>query len=146
MKKVKYIIEVNESTASEIKKLVDYHNMKVDFGELNRDKIKEEDIIKAAIAEYLNLFSATQKSQSLLTINMENNRKIQLNIKPILKEKGMKQADLAHITGINKANISDILNHKYLPGLEVFIKIWVALDCPPLNEIIRLIPVDEGRK
>jgi DNA-binding Xre family transcriptional regulator len=143
MKKVKYIIEVNESTASEIKKLVDYHNMKVDFGELDRDKINEEDIIKAAIAEYLNLFSATQKSQSLLTINMENKGEIQLNFKPVLKGKKMKQAELANITGLNKANISDILNHKYLPGLEVFLKIWVALDCPPLNEIIRIVPKKE---
>jgi DNA-binding Xre family transcriptional regulator len=61
---------------------------------------------------------------------------IKNNLKKILKEQKMTQKELSEITGIDKSNLSIYMNNKSQPSIEFFLRIWHALDYPPLNEIL----------
>jgi DNA-binding Xre family transcriptional regulator len=61
---------------------------------------------------------------------------IKNNIKLIMKEQKITQKELAEMTGIDKSNLSIYMNNKSQPSIEFFLRIWHALDYPPLNEIL----------
>ncbi|WP_368657963.1 helix-turn-helix domain-containing protein [Metabacillus halosaccharovorans] len=61
---------------------------------------------------------------------------IKNNMKKIMKERKMTQKELSEITGIDKSNLSIYMNNKSQPSIEFFLRIWHALDYPPLNEIL----------
>ncbi|QGQ48240.1 helix-turn-helix domain-containing protein [Metabacillus sediminilitoris] len=61
---------------------------------------------------------------------------IKNNLKKILKEQKMTQKELSEITGIDKSNLSIYMNNKSQPSIEFFLRIWHALDYPPLNEML----------
>ncbi len=61
---------------------------------------------------------------------------IKNNMKKIMKERKMTQKELSEMTGIDKSNLSIYMNNKSQPSIEFFLRIWHALDYPPLNEIL----------
>lgn len=56
-------------------------------------------------------------------------------IKDILKELNIKQLDLSEMTGIDRSNISFIVNNRNQPSADYLFRIWVALDFYPLEEM-----------
>ncbi len=61
---------------------------------------------------------------------------IKNNMKLIMKKRKMTQKELSEMTGIDKSNLSIYMNNKSQPSIEFFLRIWHALDYPPLNEIL----------
>jgi|GEM_PF-6923878 len=61
---------------------------------------------------------------------------IKNNMKKIMKERKITQKELSEMTGIDKSNLSIYMNNKSQPSIEFFLRIWHALDYPPLNEIL----------
>jgi DNA-binding Xre family transcriptional regulator len=61
---------------------------------------------------------------------------IKNNIKKIMKEQKITQKELSEMTGIDKSNLSIYMNNKSQPSIEFFLRIWHALDYPPLTEIL----------
>jgi DNA-binding Xre family transcriptional regulator len=61
---------------------------------------------------------------------------IKNNIKKIMKEQRITQKELSEMTGIDKSNLSIYMNNKSQPSIEFFLRIWHALDYPPLNELL----------
>jgi transcriptional regulator with XRE-family HTH domain len=53
-----------------------------------------------------------------------------------LKGKGWNQKMLAEKTNIDPANVSIILNNRSQPSLDYFLRLWIALGCPPINECL----------
>ncbi|MDC3424236.1 helix-turn-helix transcriptional regulator [Aquibacillus sp. 3ASR75-11] len=148
MDKVQFTVEVTKETAASIQEIVNHQNMRLKFGSRKGDKITEEDVIKAALSDYLDLFNSSKNVKSLLSIILEqegfSSYHIKNRFKEIMKRKGLQQVDIVNMTGISKTNISQIFNNKYPPGLDLFFRIWVALDCPPLNEVIYLDYIPES--
>ncbi|MED1863256.1 helix-turn-helix domain-containing protein [Fictibacillus nanhaiensis] len=56
-------------------------------------------------------------------------------IKEIMKEKKIKQLEMASITGIDRSNISLIMNNHVQPTSDHLIRIHAALNFPPLDEM-----------
>jgi DNA-binding Xre family transcriptional regulator len=56
-------------------------------------------------------------------------------LKEILKELNIKQLDLSEMTGIDRSNISFIVNNRNQPSADYLFRIWVALDFYPLEEM-----------
>lgn len=138
MDKVKYTIELSADTAEKLEKIVEYRNMDLSLNPDDESFIEPSDVIKAALADYLDLFFSIEESSSLSGINMQSDYVINNRFKEIVKRIGMRQVDIINLTGISKANISQIFNNMYQPRIDAFLKIWVALDCPPLNEVLYL--------
>jgi DNA-binding Xre family transcriptional regulator len=61
---------------------------------------------------------------------------IKNNIKKIMKDQKITQKELSEMTGIDKSNLSIYMNNKSQPSIEFFLRIWHALDYPPLTEIL----------
>lgn len=62
--------------------------------------------------------------------------RLQNTIKEYMDKKGISQQMLAEKTGIGASNISLIVKNKNQPSLDYFLRIWIALECPPLTKIL----------
>lgn len=114
-----------------------------------------ERVIKDAIASYLDVMSPIPEKDilSLKTLIMENRKDdqpyaIKNRFKEIMKQKNIKQVQIHRDTGISESNLSQLLNNKNpTMTLDSFLRIWIALDCPPIadclyRENIRNTPKD----
>lgn len=61
---------------------------------------------------------------------------IKNNIKKLMKEHKLTQKELSELTGIDKSNLSIYMNNKSQPSIEYFLRIWHALEYPPLTQLL----------
>ncbi|WP_099301854.1 helix-turn-helix domain-containing protein [Bacillus sp. Marseille-P3800] len=69
-----------------------------------------------------------------LNVDPNQNAIIKNNFKKICKKDGIAQSQIVEITGIPNSTISSIFTNRSQPNLDHFIKIWEAINLPPLNE------------
>nr|DAO26163.1 MAG TPA: Cro/C1-type HTH DNA-binding domain protein [Caudoviricetes sp.] len=69
---------------------------------------------------------------------------IRIRLKAMLAEKGIKQKDLAAMTGIRQPTLSGMNNNsvKHIP-LDVLDKICIVLDCQP-GELLEYVPDEKS--
>jgi DNA-binding Xre family transcriptional regulator len=67
---------------------------------------------------------------------IKNDGPMKNNIKKLMKERKMAQKELSELTGIDKSNLSIYMNNKSQPSIEFFLRIWHALEYPPLTELL----------
>jgi DNA-binding Xre family transcriptional regulator len=106
-------------------------------------EINIERIIKAAIADYIDVMSpfSDEEITSLKSLIFETNSEkpyaIKNRFKEIMKQKGIKAVQIHRDTGISESNLSQLLNNKNLNmTLDSFLRIWLALDCPPIADCL----------
>ena len=106
----------------------------------NEHDLTLEDTIKDAIANYLDVMRPLNKEEInyIGTLIVDGTPyAIRNRFKEIMKQKGMKAVKLQRDTGISKSNISQVLNNKNLNmSLDYFLRIWFALQCPPIGECL----------
>jgi DNA-binding Xre family transcriptional regulator len=59
--------------------------------------------------------------------------RLENKIGELLELKRMSQKDLSEMTGIAAPNINNFVKNKHQPSLDYFLRIWIALECPPLD-------------
>jgi DNA-binding Xre family transcriptional regulator len=105
----------------------------------NQEKSIER-IIKAAIANYLDVMVPIpeQDKQYIQTLIVDGPKyAIKNRFKEIMKQKGIKAVQIHRDTGISESNLSQLLNNKNLNmTLDSFLRIWIALDCPPIADCL----------
>ena len=104
-------ITVSKQTMDFIDDLIKYENFRAKYkneGEI----ITREDFVKSAIDHVVNDIQSyykrhiIQSKENLIQpVNLKN------RFKYLLEEKGLKQKDLSELTGIDKANLSNILKY-----------------------------------
>ena len=96
----------------------------------------DEELINAALYGY---FEKIDTIVSFYNIDRRAQKvgesKVKNRFKEILKMIGMKQKELAELTGIDDATISFILSNRNQPSIEYFLRIWTVLGCPPVEDI-----------
>lgn len=135
-------IKLKESTFQYIENIVEYENKK------NRIINDHEKIVKYVTVEEFIVGCCMEIIKKLETYNenivhgFDNTKKYKLKnkIKEMLKDKNIKQLDLAELTGVEKSTINLIVNNHTQPTLEVFLRIWYALGCPPIEEMFYKVP------
>lgn len=129
-------INLKPQTVERLEKICQYLNFR------RKKDHSLEYIIKASIADYLTLMNLKTESQkaNIRNLIMEAERKpyaIKNYFKEIMWQKGMKAVDLHRETDISESNLSQVLNNKNLNmSLDTFLRIWLALDCPPIGECL----------
>ncbi len=125
------------STIEHLEKISNYLSVRE-----HRD-VSIERIIKAAIADYIDVMSPTSNAEitSLKSLIFETNQEkpyaIKNRFKEIMKQKGIKAVQIHRDTGISESNLSQLLNNKNLNmTLDSFLRIWIALDCPPIADCL----------
>lgn len=86
------------------------------------------------------LIEATQQLEDSPKQDIEklirSNGTIKNNIKKLMKEHKLTQKELSELTGIDKSNLSIYMNNKSQPSIEYFLRIWHALEYPPLTQLL----------
>lgn len=134
METKKISIELKEDIFSFIQNLTIYENTKREI-KTKKYKITDEDIIKAAIIHYINDIKNYYKQNVVKSEFEIKQSKLKNRFKAIMKEKGLIHKNLSLLTGIDKGTLSNILNNKVQPQSEYFLRLWVVLDYPQIEDI-----------
>lgn len=135
MKKI--TIELNEETYDQIKEITDLENLINRHRDKNRrDNYKVEEFVVGCIVDKIEQI----KHFELVNPFLEDNTQpvIKNRFKEIAKVKNIYMKDIADQLNMQPPNISKIFNNASQPRLELFIKIWIVLGCPPLHKCIYL--------
>ncbi|MFS1518523.1 helix-turn-helix transcriptional regulator [Bacillus sp. SCS-151] len=132
-------LKMRKSTYNKLEQIVGYLNM--------RHKLwNDENQYSPATIEELILGATVQEIEKIETLNYDiiyegdqnlGEKKLVLKnrIKDILKERKMKQLDLCELTGIDRSNLSMIVNNRNQPSADYLLRIWFALGCIPLEDL-----------
>ena len=126
---------MRENTLQIIENIVNYKNNKIRLFNTIEQYAKIEDFIVGCCLDVINRLTTYNEK---ITFGENSNIyqfKLKNKIKDMLKERNIKQLDLAEITGLDKVTINLIVNNRTVPTLEAFLKIWAALDFPPIDEM-----------
>ncbi|WP_404452018.1 helix-turn-helix domain-containing protein [Virgibacillus necropolis] len=140
MKKI--TIELSEEAYDQLKEITDLENLINRHRDKNRrDNYKIEEFVIGCIVDKIEQI----KHFELVNPFIENNAQpvIKNRFKEIAKDKNIYIKDIADQLNMLSPNISKIFNNASQPRLELFIKIWIVLGCPPLHKCIYL-EEDEG--
>jgi DNA-binding XRE family transcriptional regulator len=138
-KLVEVPVRLRESTLQYIENIVTYENKKNQLFNKNKPYATVEDFIAGCCIEIIKKLE-TYNEKIVHGFDIPTNYKLKNNIKKILKDKNIKQLDLAELTGLDKSTINLIVNNRTNPTLDAFLKIWSALDFPPIEEILYRVP------
>lgn len=134
--KIKITIEIDKNLHYRIQDVINYYNLGHRFKDVDRDLRTEQDFIIGSIVnflEYVEVFAYPPKHVELLN---QDKRPLKNTVKMYLKKHKIKQRELAQTIGMDEGTLSNILNNNVQPSMDSFIKIWAALNYPPLDELI----------
>lgn len=137
----KISIFLNEEYYKEIIDIIEYRNKRVQFDKENKKVTSIEEFITGSVIQVLKWLKDEDSFAGLDDLGKPY--RLQNNFKNILHEKRMRAKDLAELTNIHPGNISIILNNRNQPSLDYFLRIWIALGCPPLNECLYRVQDEE---
>jgi DNA-binding Xre family transcriptional regulator len=131
-------VKLKKSTFNDLNAIVSYINSRDQI--INHERKSSpctiEEVIKGAIVREIDKIKTFHYD-----IIRKGSKKIggksplKNRLKEILKELNIKQLDLSEMTGIDRSNISFIVNNRNQPSADYLFRIWVALDFYPLEEM-----------
>ncbi|HLS09886.1 helix-turn-helix transcriptional regulator [Lentibacillus sp.] len=133
----KLTIRLNDDTYHQLKELTELENLINRHRDTDRDdNYQVEDFVAGAVIDKLEQISHFKQINPLI----ENAHRpvIKNRFKEIAKEKNIYIKDIADQLNMKPPNISKIFNNASQPRLELFIKIWIVLGCPPLHKCLYL--------
>lgn len=129
-------IQISDDTYKKLSEVIGFINMR----SKSDSDLLPEDIIKAALYRYLNRLQDKSilewNEEVLKLLPLDTDCQMKNRIKHFIKENNITQTDLAQRAKVPVSTISSILNNQNQPSIDVFLKIYYALDCPPLNELL----------
>lgn len=124
-----------KSTYEQMKKVVEFENSKNTIFKPERSSNNEvSDFVNGCVVTYLKRIYG--QDNFIPFDHIGNSGKLKNKIKDYMERKGIKQKELSTLAQVDESNLSRILNNKSQPSLDNFLRIWTALDCPPLEEIL----------
>jgi DNA-binding Xre family transcriptional regulator len=139
MKKQEYIeinVKFKKETFKEINEYVQYQNLRNDKAKRKGKPIdlSLEDFVTGCVNAYLSKLKNGEELAGLDDLGKPY--RLKNNFKDYITNLGWKQKDLAEKTKIDAGNISIILSNRSQPSLDYFLRIWIAIGCPPMNKVL----------
>lgn len=132
---IKINIHLRKDTVEMINKIVQYKNLKNELIRQNHNQVNTiEDFITGCVNFYINQIVKREEFAGLDDLGKPF--RLRNHFKDILKRKGWNQKHLSDLTNIDPSNISIILSNRSQPSLDYFLRIWITLGCPPLDECL----------
>jgi DNA-binding Xre family transcriptional regulator len=125
---------IDEEIYNEIDKILLYRNSKIMALEMDKKFRSVQDFAKGCFNHYLKEIRIQEELAGVDDLGKPY--RLRNHFKEILKKKGWSQKQLAEATNIDPSNISITLSNRSQPSLDYFLRIWIALGCPPLNECL----------
>lgn len=134
-------IHLRKDIAEDIRKIVEYKNIKDLLFEDKDSYVNVEEFIVGCVCYYLRQIKGTVDLSGINKLN--SNEILQNRLNELLEQKRMTQLQLSEQTGIAPSNINNYIKNKNQPSLEHFMRIWITLGCPPLDWLLHRIPKSE---
>lgn len=135
-KKVNYTISVSDETARKIDEYKNFLNAKNKLRFTDLPYINEEDVIKGALDTlFLVIERFYEFDKESKFFNLKPKAKIKNRFREIAMKSGYDQATVSKLTGIDQPSVHRIMNNKNQPSIDYFIRIWIVLDRPPIEDI-----------
>lgn len=139
----KVTIFLNGNLYKELLDIVEYRNKRILVDNEEKKATSIEEFVTGSVIQVLKWI----KSEDSLAGNDDLGKPYRLKnrFKEIAEKKRIRGKDLSELTNIHQGNISIIFQNRSQPSLDYFLRIWIALGCPPLNECLyREIDEDEN--
>lgn len=137
-------IYLSNEAYKEILDIIEYRNKRIQFDREDKKVRSIEEFVKGSALQVLKWLRDEDSFAGIDDLGKPY--RLENSFKKILQEKGMRSKDLAEMTNIHAGNISIILNNRSQPSLDYFLRIWIALGCPPLNECLHRIKDEEAEE
>ena len=134
-------IHLRKEIVKDIEKILEYKHARDFLFEKETNYTSMENFIVGCVCYYLRQINGIK---DLSGIN-ELGRPFQLENKigELLDQKRISQKELSDLTGIAASNINNFVKNKNQPSVDYFLRIWIALECPPLDWMFYRIPKSE---
>jgi DNA-binding Xre family transcriptional regulator len=130
----KVTIFLHDKEYKEIEKILNYRNMRILALDIDKKSRSIEEFVKGSAIHYLKQIKMQEELAGIDDLGKPY--RLRNHFKEILQKKGWSQKQLAEATNIDPSNISITLSNRSQPSLDYFLRIWIALGCPPLNECL----------
>lgn len=129
-----FSIYLSEDVIKEIKTMVDLRNTRILLDNEERKVRSVEEFIKGSVIQTVKWLKSEELSAGMDDLGKPY--RLKNRFKEFMEKKHLKAKDLSELTNISPSNISTILANKNQPSLDYFLRIWITLGCPPLNECL----------
>ncbi|MEN1969065.1 helix-turn-helix transcriptional regulator [Lentibacillus sp. N15] len=128
-------IKLKDETYDQLKEITSLENLINRHRDKNRsDDYQMEEFVVGCIMEKIEQINQFDSLNPFLKHTKQP--VIKNRFKEIAKSKNIYIKDIADQLNMKPPNISKIFNNASQPRLELFIKIWLVLGCPPLHKCI----------
>jgi DNA-binding XRE family transcriptional regulator len=142
MYKIPITIHLSNETIQTIESLVNYKNVKDDLNfPTKQQHFTVEDFITGCVNLYIKQLQTWEEISGLDDLGKPY--RLKNRFKEIAEKKGIKGKDLAKLTGIHEGNISIALSNRSQPSIDYFLRIWIALGRPDLQDCLYREKEDE---
>jgi DNA-binding XRE family transcriptional regulator len=131
---VKIELLIKKESLEKIKKYTEYRNIRNSIFYPEKRFNTPEDFILGSTDYCIDLIEENRTNAGYDDLGKPF--RLKNRIKEIIDKKGITQARLSEMTGIDPSNISQIVRNKNQPSLDYFLRIWIALGTPPINKIL----------
>ncbi len=135
------VIHLRKDIAEDIRKIVEYKNLKDLLFEGKGSYVNMEEFVIGCVCYYLRQIKGTIDLSGISKLN--SSKLLQNRLSELLEQKRMTQVQLSEQTGIAPSNINNYIKNKNQPSLDHFLKLWITLGCPPLDWLLYRIPKSE---
>lgn len=125
---------IKKEAMEKIEKVTQMRNTKTLLFNKGRRFNSAEDFIVGSIYHYLDQIDSQESFAGLDDLGKPY--RLKNNFKEITKSKNLSQQQISEKTKIEPSNISLIFRNKNQPSLDYFLRIWIALGCPPISDCL----------
>lgn len=134
-------IHLKNEIIDDIEKIVEYKHVKDFLFEKETNYTSVENFIVGCVCYYLKQIKGTIDLSGINDLGRPF--RLENKIEELLEQKRMSQKELSDLTGIAPPNINNFVKNKNQPSVDYFLRIWIALGCPPLDWLFRRITESE---
>jgi DNA-binding Xre family transcriptional regulator len=131
-------IHLKKEIVNDIQKILDYKHARDFLFKKEANYTNIENFIVGCVCYYLRQINGIKDLSGITDLG----KPFQLENKlgELLDQKRMSQKELSDLTGIAPSNINNFVKNKNQPSVDYFLRIWIALECPPLEWMFERIP------
>jgi DNA-binding Xre family transcriptional regulator len=131
-------IHLKKEIVNDIQKILDYKHARDFLFKKEANYTNIENFIVGCVCYYLRQINGIKDLSGIADLG----KPFQLENKlgELLDQKRMSQKELSDLTGIAPSNINNFVKNKNQPSVDYFLRIWIALECPPLEWMFERIP------
>jgi hypothetical protein len=128
----KISIFLNDELYNQVLQIVEYRNKRINLDNEDKKPTNIEEFITGSIMQSLKWINGQNVVAGMDDLGKPY--RLKNRFKAIAESKGLRGKDLAHMTNIHAGNISIIFSNRSQPSCDYFLRIWIALGCPPITE------------